>query len=131
MRRAGLGVALLIASAGASAQSAAPGSPHDDVSGSLLDDPRFKLDDCASEEQQNDIVVCGKKDRASRYLLPLHSKGFDPKGEMESVSRERNKLLEGGESGIGSCSTVGAGGATGCLQQGWKREYQQRAGRKP
>jgi hypothetical protein len=82
---------------------------------------------CPRGGPSEDIVVCGRRDE--RYRLPLRDQHFDPGGPQESVARERGRLLEGGEAGIGSCSTAGPGGHTGCFAQQVKRRQQQRAGR--
>jgi hypothetical protein len=76
-----------------------------------------------------EIIVCSR-DRgvAEGYRLPKIADRFDYRGEKDSVSRERHRLMEGGEAGAGSCSTVGAGGWTGCLLRQWQRGDQQRAG---
>ncbi|HEY0147858.1 MAG TPA: hypothetical protein VGB70_02525 [Allosphingosinicella sp.] len=63
----------------------------------------------------NAIVVCGNPDAPEPYRLPPRADpGFDPWGGIDSVSRERHKLLGTGPAGIGSCTTVGPGGWTGC-----------------
>lgn len=82
---------------------------------------------CPRGGPSEDIVVCGRRD--GRYRLPPRDQRFDPSGLQESVARERGRLLEGGEAGIGSCSTAGPGGHTGCFEQQVKRRQQQRAGR--
>lgn len=76
----------------------------------------------------DEIVVCGRGPERSPYRLPPPQEGFDPKGPVDSVSRERHRLYEVGEAGIGSCSTVGAGGWTGCDLQRWKSARQQEPG---
>lgn len=78
--------------------------------------------------QTDDLVVCGRKDRASPYRLPRLHEGFDPDGPVDSVSRERHRLFEVGEAGIGSCSTAGAGGWTGCGAIEFKQFHQQHDG---
>jgi len=75
-----------------------------------------------------DLVVCGRSDARSPYRLPPQADGWTPDGAMESVSRERHRLLDAGASGIGSCSTAGPGGWTGCDLIRWKEGYEQRAG---
>jgi hypothetical protein len=82
----------------------------------------------------DDIVVCGNRgDRRSRYRLPEEpERPFDPSGAMESVSRERNAMTEhGARTGIGSCSTVGPGGAMGCMAQDFRRDIEQYGGDPP
>ena len=50
---------------------------------------------------------------------------FDPGGTVESVSRERHRLYEVGESGIGSCSPSGPGGTEGCSFRRFKQMLEQ------
>jgi hypothetical protein len=71
------------------------------------------------------IIVCGRRADPERYRLPIRENGFDPGGATDSVSRERHRLIEEGDAGIGSCSTVGPGGYTGCFHQTIKRRQQQ------
>jgi hypothetical protein len=78
-------------------------------------------------KQADEIVVCGNPDELRRYRLPLQDEGFDPDGPVDSVSRERNRLLNHGASGIGSCSTVGPGGYTGCDFIRFKERVEQKA----
>jgi hypothetical protein len=111
--------ALLICSAAAfplapaAAQTPAPAAPE----------PALP---CTAPAEPQEIVVCGRGDDA-RYRLPSPG-GFDPRGLVDSVSRERNRLLEVGAAGIHSCSTVGPGGWTGCDLRRWREAHQQRAG---
>jgi hypothetical protein len=75
------------------------------------------------------IIVCGKRGPTeSRFRLAPAARdpGFDVNGSVDSVSRERHKLMEAGAAGTGSCSTTGAGGWTGCMVRGWDRADQQR-----
>ncbi len=83
--------------------------------------------DCAREarralERGDEIVVCAEA--RSPYRLPP-SERFDLAGPVDSVSRERHRLYEHGESGTGSCSTVGPGGWTGCMSKRWKEAREQ------
>lgn len=82
----------------------------------------------------DEIVVCGSRDDTrSRFRLPEEpDRPFDPTGAMESVSRERNAMTEhGARTGIGSCSTVGPGGAMGCMAQDFRRDIEQYGGDPP
>ena len=76
------------------------------------------------EGQDDEIVVCRRRDN-EKYRLPIRENRFDPGGATDSVSRERHRLIEEGDAGIGSCSTVGPGGYTGCFPQNIKRRQQQ------
>ena len=81
---------------------------------------RIVKDECAAAGPAEDIVVCGSRERNSPYRLPKLNDRFDPNGPVDSVGRERVRLMQGDESGIGSCSNRGPGGMTGCWLQGVK-----------
>jgi len=81
--------------------------------------------------KDGEIVVCRGRDRNVPYRIPaeLRANGFDfSQEDVDGVSRERHRLMEGGEGGIGSCSPSGAAGASGCLTQKFRAWEQQRAG---
>ncbi len=88
--------------------------------------PKRIVRDCRRPET-GEIVVCGTNERSPYRLQPVPER-FDPEAGVDSVSRERNALQEGGEAGIGSCSTVGPGGGSGCMTGNWKRKREQKAG---
>lgn len=78
-----------------------------------------------------EIVVCRRGRVSDRYRIPeaLRPNGFDFfQEDVDGVSRERHRLMEGGGSGIGSCSASGASGASGCLTQKFRAWEQQKAG---
>ena len=82
----------------------------------------------AAGEQDEEIVVCGRRDGRSPYRVPEVDQGFDPGGTVDSVSRERHRLLDLGATGIQSCSTVGPGGWTGCDLIRWREAQEQYGG---
>ena len=82
---------------------------------------------CENAPAGEEIVVCGERESDERYRLPLvRDQRFDPRGNVDSVSRERNRLLGTTQGGtLGSCTNVGPNGMTGCLNQGvWQRREQ-------
>lgn len=96
---------------------------------------RNAVDPCRTERGGPGITVCARTreemDRRFR-LPPMPDTGFDPLGPVDSVSRERHRLIDGDGASQdltrGSCSAVGASGATGCMikdirekreQKGW------------
>lgn len=90
--------------------------------------------ECERSRGGDEIVVCGQRDEPrSRYRIPeTPDTGFDPEGDAQSVSRERNALMEpGARTGTGSCSTVGPGGFTGCMARHFDRQIDQYGGRPP
>ncbi|HLL58280.1 MAG TPA: hypothetical protein VK391_00115 [Allosphingosinicella sp.] len=72
-----------------------------------------------------EILVCGRRNE-EKYRLPIRAQGFDASGPADSVSRERHRLIQEGSSGVGSCSTSGPGGWTGCFHEQTKRRCQQK-----
>jgi hypothetical protein len=65
----------------------------------------------------DEIVVCARKPDAERYRIPEAVRG-DPNDPANQAWASRAESLEyAGRSGIGSCSPVGPGGATGCFNQ--------------
>jgi hypothetical protein len=88
--------------------------------------------DCADARKTGDPVVCGRRDPRTQWQLPILNDGFDPQGTIDSVSRERHRLIEtGGTTGIGSCTNVGPGGYTGCFFNDIRHMHEQSDGNGP
>jgi len=90
--------------------------------------------ECEGSRGGDEIVVCGQRgETRSPYRVPEEpDRGFDPEGAAESVSRERNALMEpGSRTGTGSCSNIGPGGFTGCMARHFDRQIDQYGGRPP
>jgi hypothetical protein len=65
----------------------------------------------------DEIVVCARKPEGERYRIPEAVRG-DPNDPANRTWADRAQTLEyAGRTGIGSCSPVGPGGSTGCLNQ--------------
>ncbi len=94
----------------------------------IADAVHAAADPCAA--RGDEIVVCRRRQAGDRYRLPRIDRGFDPGGPVDSVSRERHRLLDADgaapDGTRGSCSAVGASGATGCMIKGWRERDQQR-----
>lgn len=74
-------------------------------------------DDPCPPSTNDTIVVCARKPDKERYRIPEALRG-DPNDPKSQAWAERATLLEyAGRSGIGSCSPVGPGGASGCFNQ--------------
>ncbi|MFC7535894.1 hypothetical protein ACFQPG_00765 [Sphingomonas sp. GCM10030256] len=83
--------------------------------------------ECRSQDDGDAIVVCRRRDAVGRYQVS-DPKKWEPTAGVDSVSRERSRWTEHGDSGIGSCSAVGPGGWTGCQLKEKKRNRQQHKG---
>ncbi|HEX8222871.1 MAG TPA: hypothetical protein VF605_03540 [Allosphingosinicella sp.] len=73
--------------------------------------------DACPPSTEDTIVVCARKPEGERYRIPEILRG-DPNDPKNQAWAERATALEyAGRSGIGSCSPVGSGGASGCFNQ--------------
>ncbi len=90
--------------------------------------PKPSLSALCPKARPGEIVVCADPDPPkSPYRLPLPVERDPGDPRNVSVSRERNALFDYDAGGIGSCSTSGAGGSSGCGFQRHKRWVEQRA----
>lgn len=72
-------------------------------------------DPCPAESATSDeIVVCARKPERERYRLPEPARKTDEAPPAQSWAGRVRALEEAGKTGIGSCTPVGPGGATGC-----------------
>ena len=72
---------------------------------------------CPTDTQGNEIVVCERRSAAEQYRVPKELREFQVTPENAAwAAKAQATLNEGtGVNGIGSCSTVGAGGQSGCF----------------
>ena len=87
----------------------------------------FGTDPCPKSTSADEIIVCAREPAEERYRIPTALRV----GSGVKVSRfaKERKLLLGSAAGgaggsVGSCSTVGPGGGTGCqlqINDAWKR----------
>jgi len=62
------------------------------------------------------IVVCARKPESERYRIPERYRQSGPVQSRQSWSQKAKSFEYVGRTGIQSCSAVGPGGYTGCLQ---------------
>lgn len=80
---------------------------------------------CPTDANGNEIVVCVRKPAGERFRIPKEIRPESIKREYQSFAVRQDGINDTGAAGIGSCSTIGAGGQTGCITQQnrrWKRE---------
>jgi hypothetical protein len=112
--------ALFLAAAGASALLAA--APASAQGGPPAAEPKISTmiiygNDACPPSTDDTIVVCARKPEGERYRIPEALRG-DPNDPKNQAWATRATALEyAGRSGIGSCSTVGPGGVSGCFNQ--------------
>lgn len=74
-------------------------------------------DRCPTNADGEEIVVCVRKSEAERFRIPQELRELEITPENRSWAVRQEETLRAGDSGIGSCSAVGIGGATGCFGQ--------------
>ena len=100
--------------AAAAAQAADTQGPVDDARVNQL---IIYGDDPCPPSTNDEIIVCARLPEGDRYRIPqgLREDPDDP--ESQSWTSRAVELSYVGASGIGSCSTAGAGGSIGCFNQ--------------
>ena len=63
------------------------------------------------------IVVCARKPEAERYRIPEPYRPIGSRQERQAWGARAQSIEMVGRTGINSCSPVGPGGHTGCLEQ--------------
>ncbi len=65
----------------------------------------------------DDIVVCARKPEAERYRIPERFRTGGDRQQREAWANRARSIEMVGRTGTQSCSPVGPGGHTGCLEQ--------------
>ena len=73
-------------------------------------------DDPCPRSTESEVVVCARKPEAERYRIPEVLRSPGPRQTRESWAHRAKSFEYVGRTGIMSCSAVGPGGHTGCLQ---------------
>ena len=74
----------------------------------------------------DDVVVCARRPEAERFRIPELLRENGTRQERQSWTKQAEALATVGATGIGSCSAVGPGGASGCAQQEINRAFRER-----
>ncbi|OQW78227.1 MAG: hypothetical protein BVN32_07250 [Proteobacteria bacterium ST_bin14] len=86
---------------------------------------------CPTDTDGNEITVCVRRSPSEQFRIPKELRPDTLKPEYESWAlRGSQTVAEIGRSGIGSCSTEGAGGATGCATQAFEAARRENRARK-
>ena len=79
----------------------------------------FGNERCPTDSNGNEIVVCTHRSAAEQFRIPKEMREFKVTPANESWAVKAQGLVSDPTvaGGIGSCSTVGPGGSTGCFLQ--------------
>ncbi|PZO74250.1 MAG: hypothetical protein DI640_07715 [Sphingomonas taxi] len=79
----------------------------------------FGNERCPTNQNGEEIVVCVRRSAQEQYRVPKELREFVVTPENASWATKAQGTLDAGSgvNTIGSCSAVGAGGATGCFGQ--------------
>ena len=80
---------------------------------------------CPTNANGDEIVVCVRRPAEEQFRIPKDLRNFEVTPENQSWAAKEAANQTVGNVGVGTCSTVGAASATGCVVQNatrWKRE---------
>jgi len=72
---------------------------------------------CPTDNDGAEVVVCVRRPASEQFRIPKELRDFKVTPENESWASKVVANDHVGDSGIGSCSNVGPGGASGCFLQ--------------
>lgn len=85
----------------------------------------FGNDPCPASSN-DEIVVCARRPDNDRYRIPENLRDGERMEGGESWASRAESIEYMGKSGIGSCSTSGPGGATGCWAEMMRQAREER-----
>ncbi|HEY6916801.1 MAG TPA: hypothetical protein VI381_04100 [Allosphingosinicella sp.] len=110
----------------------APAQPQDEAAGQTQASTRtiniivYGDDACPEPDNSDEIVVCGRRPESDRYRIPKALRGKkEESGAMAWTTQMEMLDQDMRYTRPNSCSAVGSGGMTGCVQQSidqWRAE---------
>jgi len=94
----------------------APAAAQDAPSGDGIGYVIVYGNDPCPRSTDSEVVVCARKPEGERYRIPERYRESGPLQSRQSWSQKARSFEYVGRTGIQSCSAVGPGGYTGCLQ---------------
>ena len=78
-------------------------------------------DDPCPRSSEDEVVVCARRPETERYRIPEDYRDSVPRQERSAWVNQARSLETVSDTGTFSCSAVGPGGHTGCLEEMIKR----------
>ncbi len=83
-------------------------------------------DDPCPRSTDDQVVVCARRPEAERYRIPEKLRQSGTRQQTQAWAKNARAIESVGATGTNSCSPVGPGGYTGCLQQVIREAREQR-----
>ncbi len=96
-------------------------APAQYVDGALI---IYGNDKCPTNSSGEETVVCARRPEGERFRIPKELRLGGKFAESQSWTKRSESTLNTGASGIGSCSAIGPGGFTGCMNQQFRSARQ-------
>ncbi|HEY0621672.1 hypothetical protein [Sphingomonas sp.] len=71
-------------------------------------------DKCPTNADGEEVVICVRRPAEERFRIPKELRDQTVAPQNESWAVRQQSALTAGDTGIGSCTTVGGGGSIGC-----------------
>lgn len=109
-------ISLAASAALAAGLASAPASAQEAEGGLKIAEIIVYGNDPCPRSTDSEVVVCARKPESERYRIPEKYRSTGPRQTRESWAARARSFEYVGRTGTLSCSAVGPGGQTGCLQ---------------
>lgn len=112
-----LRVQVSLAALTVAAIAAVPAAAQEQTTGEKIAEIIVYGNDPCPRSTDDEIVVCARRPEAERYRIPERLRQGGSRQSRQSWAARARSIETVGRTGINTCSPVGPGGHTGCLEQ--------------